>query len=106
MNAPRGCATSTREIGSPGFSGKNLHTGRERIPGWHTGQSAIAGVTGIDVVAGVLDLGEIGSSNRHFHWVLTDKPHLISFILKYQAHGTGWRRLMTAIVHRHVLTSS
>src|SRR5215510_5275292 len=85
--------------------GKNLDAGRECVPGKHTGQSPIVGVTSIDIVAGVLDAGEIRSRNRHFHRLLTDKPHLISFILEYQAHRTGWRRL-TAFVHRHVLTSS
>src|SRR5262245_1391290 len=91
------CSALLRHIDSrnrlAGSLGKNLDAGRECIPGRHTGQSAVAGVTGVDVVTGVLDVGEIGSGNRHFHRLLTDKPDLISFILEYQAHSTGWRRL-------------
>src|SRR5262245_14912081 len=103
------CAALLRHIDPrnrlAGSLGKNLDAGRECIPGGHTGQSAIAGVTGVDVVAGVLDAGEIGSGNRHLHRLLTDEPHLISLVLEYQTHSAGWRRLI-AFVHRHVLTSS
>src|SRR5262245_2333625 len=98
--APRRLAKSARRV-----SGGKPRRCRECIAGWHTGQSAIAGVTGVDIVAGVLDAGQIGSGNRHFHRLLTDEPQLISLVLEYQAHSAGWRRLI-AFVHRHVLTSS
>src|SRR5262245_64857799 len=88
-----------------GSLGKNLDASRECISGRHTGQSVIAGVTGVDVVAGVLDAGEIRFSNRHFHRLLTDKPYLISFIFEYQEHSTDWRRFFSSF-NRFVLSSS